>query len=97
MSEITHEAVFQPEARALFFSLQPAAREALWRLIRIIEIDPHIDGRFKVAIDLDGIIETVYVDEFFWLYYHIADNHFVVIETISVAWPEDWTQPAAGV
>ncbi len=50
----------------------------------------------KVPVRLGGLTEVVYVDETFWLYYHIADNRFVVISVISGSWPDaDWQPPGS--
>ena len=49
------------------------------RLIRIIEIDPFVNGRAKVLIDLEGLKQNLYIDPEYWIYYHLADHAVVVI------------------
>jgi len=95
MAGVVYEAVPTDSARAFLDELAGPAQERVWRLIRILEIDPHLDGRLKFAIDAGGQIENVYAGPEFWIFYHIADNAFVVFDAIARAWfPTDWTPPS---
>ncbi|GEM_PF-2729348 len=93
---VTYEAWLGRPARAFIRQQPKAARDKLWRLIRLLEVDPHVDGRFKVPVPLRGstVTEVVYDDPEFWIYYHLADNAFVAIDAISRAWFDPgWTPP----
>ena len=57
--EPTYEAVLAEPAREFLQAQDAAARERIWRLIRIIEIDPSIDGRVKLLATVEGNAETV--------------------------------------
>ncbi len=95
MPEATYEAWLNDPARAFLNELQnPQEKERALRLIRILEVDPFIDGRSKLSINLGGITETVYVQPDFWIFYHLADNASLVIDAIARPWfDQGWVPP----
>ena len=94
MPDITYEAWLNDPARAFLDELSDDERERVWRLIRILEIDPYVDGLAKIVIDLDGTTESVYKHPEFWIFYHLADHAFVAIDAIARAWFDpNWRPP----
>ena len=71
MPEPVYEAWLSPAAKAFLNELPRSRRERVRRLIRIIEIDPFVNGRAKVLIDLDGLKQNLYIDPEDWIYYHL--------------------------
>ena len=94
MAEPIFEAYLADPARAFLNELREDEKERVQRLIRILEIDPFIDGRVKISIDLGGVTESVYLHPEYWILYRIADNSFVVIDAIARAWFDpSWSPP----
>ena len=79
-------------ARAFLNELREDEKERVQRLTRILEIDPFIDGRSKIRVDLGGVAESVYLHPEYWLFYRMADNAFLVID--ARAWFDpSWSPP----
>ncbi len=83
-------------APAFFMDELPiAASELAWRLIHRLEADPFMDGRTKFVMTLGEPPENAYIDENFWIFYHLVDDAFVVIDAMAPSsFAPDWTPPS---
>ena len=58
MAEAAWEIYLEDQARAFLDTLEDAEKEELERLFILIELDPWIDGRVKVKVDLPPAVVT---------------------------------------
>jgi hypothetical protein len=63
-------------------------RREIARLLRLIEMDPSIDGRAKLPLMRSAGFYTVYASARFWIVYHVNGNVIVVTAVGRAGLPE---------
>ena len=81
------EAVFVGRFRAQFDSLSDLDREEVQRLIRLIELDPHVDNVHKAELLVAHLIPRVYDNGLWRIVYRVVGDHFVVLFAVTRIWP----------
>jgi hypothetical protein len=85
--ETFYEAWLSKPAQRFLDELPDDDAQAIRRLISLVEIDPHPDRQVKFVVDRPPVVLTVYIDERWWLLYHIPQNGRVAIVAIGPSWP----------
>ncbi len=89
-----YEAHYRPAARRFLESLSDEQAEEVRQIVRLIEIDPSINGQDKVLVDLPPAVVRVHVHPNWWLMYHVHQPGVVVIVAISPRFPRpNWAPP----
>lgn len=81
------EAVFVGRFRAQFDALTETEQGEVQRLIRLIEIDPHVDGVHTVDFPVPPVILRAYDNGLWRIAHRVVDDRFIELYAVSRIWP----------
>lgn len=82
-----YRAFLQEPAQRFLDGLSDLETRKVRRLIWLIELDPFVDGKVKIMVDMHPIVFTVYCHPDYWIMYHMSTDYRISVDAISPAWP----------
>ena len=81
------ETVYVGRFRAQFEALPPADQVEVKGIIRLLELDPQVDGVHKVEFPVLPVILRAYDNGIWRIAYRVVDDRFVELYAVSRIWP----------
>ena len=77
------EAVIPDSLKASLARYRPEDRQEIERLVRLIELNPWIDGEHKASVSVGSVVYSAYNNGRWHIVYRLVDSRFVEIHGIS--------------